>query len=60
MGVAMNHVSAVILPLIGGVLWVNLGYQWTFLAGVVAAVASVGVALQVPRHKPAAHPELPR
>ena len=48
MGVAMNHVAAVTMPLAGGLLWKYLGYQWTFLIGAVAAALSVLVALKVP------------
>jgi MFS family permease len=45
MGVAMNHVGAVSMPLIGGFIWTYLGYQWLFVMGVVAAVLSVAVVL---------------
>ncbi|NQT85123.1 MFS transporter, partial [bacterium] len=49
MGVAMNHVAAVIMPILGGVLWVKLGHEWAFLTGSAAAVVSVFVAMRVPR-----------
>jgi len=49
MGVAMNHLASVVMPLLGGVLWVTLGYQWTFLVGALAGALSVGVALALPR-----------
>ena len=51
MGVAMNHVAAVAMPFIGGILW-TYGYKWTFLAGAVAAALSILAALRVPRHVP--------
>jgi hypothetical protein len=41
MGVAMNHVAAVIVPLAGAFLWRYSGFQWAFLAG--SAIAAVGV-----------------
>jgi len=53
MGVAMNHVAAVTMPLVGGLLWVTLGYQYAFLLGVAAALLSVLAALRVPKHMPA-------
>jgi hypothetical protein len=53
MGVAMNHVAAVIMPFVGGLLW-TVDYRLTFLAGALAAVLSIPVALRVPRHVPAA------
>jgi len=50
MGVAMNHVAAVAMPFIGGVLWKVSGYPWVFLIGAVAAAVSILAALRVPRH----------
>ena len=52
MGVAMNHVAAVTMPLAGGLMWRYLGYQWPFLIGAAAAALSVLAALRVPRHRP--------
>ena len=52
MGVATSHVAAVAMPLVGGLLWTHLGYQWAFLAGSAAAALSVGAALLVPPHAP--------
>jgi len=51
MGVAMNHVSAVTMPVVGGLLWNYAGYQWTFGVGAAVAAASVLGALCVPPHK---------
>jgi len=48
MGVAMNHVAAVTMPLVGGLLWKYAGYQWAFLIGAAAAAASILAALKVP------------
>ncbi len=48
MGVAMNHVAAVTMPLVGGIVWKYLGYQWTFLIGSVAAAVSILAAMRVP------------
>lgn len=54
MGVAMNHVAAVSMPFIGGVLWSVLGYQWAFLIGIPAAAASIVTVLRLPGHGTAA------
>lgn len=54
MGVAMNHVAAVTMPLVGGLLWHHLGYEWTFLIGSAAAALSILAALRVPKHTPPA------
>jgi MFS family permease len=50
MGVAMNHIASVLMPLIGGLLWKYLGHQWTFLAGAFAAAAGAGASLWLPAH----------
>jgi hypothetical protein len=53
MGVASNHVAAVMMPLVGGILWVKLGYEWTFFVGAFAAAVSVVVvAIWVPKYAP--------
>jgi len=41
MGVAMNHLAAVAMPLVGGILWVKLGYQWAFVTGAAAGMLSI-------------------
>ncbi len=48
MGVAMNHVAAVTMPLAGGLLWKYAGYEWAFLIGAAAAAASILPALCLP------------
>jgi MFS family permease len=49
MGVAFNHVAAVLMPLVGGWLWSQFGYQAAFRAGIVAAVLSIFVAMLLPQ-----------
>jgi hypothetical protein len=49
MGVAMNHIASVSMPLVGGILWNYLGYQWTFVGGAFAAAVSIFVAMRVPK-----------
>jgi len=55
MGVAVNHVSAVLMPIVGGLLWRLAGPEWTFLIGAFAAAASIGPALFLPG-RPQRHP----
>jgi len=43
MGVTMNHVAAVLAPLIGGLVWHYFGYQVIFLTGAVLALISLVV-----------------
>jgi len=54
MGVAMNHVAAVTMPLIGGLLWRYAGPSWTFLLGASAAAASIFPSLLLPGRPAAA------
>jgi hypothetical protein len=49
MGVAANHVAAVAMPFVGGILWTTLGYRWAFLLGIPAAAASIAVVAGLPR-----------
>lgn len=48
MGVAANHIASVTMPLVGGILWATLGYQWAFLIGIPAAAASIVTVLGMP------------
>lgn len=59
MGVAMNHVAAVTMPLVGGLLWAYCGYKWTFLAGALAAAISIVVASRVPMRAEHMQPDAP-
>ncbi|MBN2448854.1 MAG: MFS transporter [Lentisphaeria bacterium] len=58
MGVAMNHLAAVTMPLVGGILWHSLGYEWAFLLGAAAAALSIIPSLFVPEARALA--SLPR
>ena len=57
MGVAMNHVAAVLVPLAGAFLWKYAGFRSAFLGGAVIAGVGVLVAAKLPAgpgHQP--HP----
>lgn len=47
MGSTFNHVAAVGVPLVGGLLWYSVGYQVTFLAGAATCLLSVLVSLAI-------------
>ncbi len=47
MGVTMNHIAAVIAPLVGGVAWYYLGYQVIFFGGSALAIISLIVSQKV-------------
>lgn len=48
MGVAMNHVAAVAMPLVGGYVWKYWDYKWTFAIGAAAAAVSILAASSLP------------
>ena len=49
MGLTMNHVAAVVIPVTGGLLWQASGlYQIPFWIGVAIAVLSIAAAIQLP------------
>ncbi len=41
MGVTMNHVAAVSVPLIGGLMWVSFGYHIIFIGGAIFTLISL-------------------
>jgi len=41
MGSTVNHISGVLIPTIGGLLWAGFGHSATFLAGATIAVATL-------------------
>ena len=53
MGSTVNHIAAVGVPILGGLIWTRLGYQVTFLAGAATCLLSVLAALAI--HTGATH-----
>ncbi len=51
----INHISAVIIPVVGGTIWALLGSQATFLIGV--AIAAISLVLAQLIRVPAAEPD---
>lgn len=43
LGQTINHIAAVVVPVVGGVVWAKMGAQYTFLAGVVIALVSLAL-----------------
>ncbi len=58
MAVTMNHIAAVVMPLIGGYLWMTAGYEAIFSMGVVLSIVALGVTqgLRIPPRPAAVHP----
>lgn len=47
-GMTANHVTAVIIPVAGGVLWNLVGYEATFIAGAAIVLVDMLFALAIP------------
>ncbi len=58
-GMTANHVTAIVVPVIGGVAWSLFGYQVTFIAGAAIVLVDMLFALKVPRRGHAVHSEVP-
>ena len=50
MAQTINHISALVVPWLGGLLWVGVSPTATFLAGTAVAVASLVLAQFIPTH----------
>jgi predicted MFS family arabinose efflux permease len=48
-GMTANHITAIVIPVIGGVAWSMFGYKVTFIAGAVIVFVDMLFALKVPR-----------
>jgi MFS family permease len=51
-GMTANHVTAVVIPVLGGVAWSIFGYQVTFIAGAAIVFVDLLFAMRVPRAYP--------
>lgn len=61
MGVTMNHVAAVTVPVIGAVMWTSTGdYHLPFMLGVAVAVVALGATMLLPSGRFVAPEELPQ
>lgn len=49
MGVTFEHMAGVAIPIIGGELWINYGYEYSFLAGAVIALICFLTVTRLPK-----------
>jgi predicted MFS family arabinose efflux permease len=58
MGQSINHIAAVIIPIVGGWMWVTFDPAMPFLSGILVAVISLVLLqwMQVPRSEPVLEP----
>jgi hypothetical protein len=59
MAVTMNHIAAVVMPLLGGYLWMAAGYETIFSIGVGLSAVALFIAqgLRIQPLKPVLSPE---
>jgi predicted MFS family arabinose efflux permease len=50
-GMTANHITAVVIPVVGGVLWSTFGHEVTFIAGAAIVFIDMLLALKVPARK---------
>lgn len=50
-GVSMDHIASVSVPIFGGLLWTAVGPQWVFAAGAVIAAVYTAMCFLVPEKK---------
>jgi hypothetical protein len=43
-----NHITAIVIPILGGIAWSTFGYQTTFLAGAAIVFADMLFAMKIP------------
>ena len=53
MGMTTMHLSAMIVPVLGGMLWERFGYQIPFLVGAGFVVLSIVACQRIPARRPA-------
>jgi hypothetical protein len=46
-GTSFDHIVAMSIPFLGGILWASLGYQYVFLAAAVIALINLILSLQI-------------
>jgi len=47
-GMTANHITAIVIPILGGIAWSTFGYQTTFLAGAAIVFADMLFAMKIP------------
>ena len=58
MGMTTMHISAMIVPILGGMLWERFGFQLPFLVGAGFIVLSILVSRRIPARKPDVGPQV--
>ena len=48
-GMTANHITAVVIPILGGIAWTMYGYKTTFIAGAVIVFIDMLFSLKIPK-----------
>lgn len=52
MGTTLDHILSMIVPFVGGFIWLKLGYEYVFIGGAVIAIINLFVTSQIKITKP--------
>lgn len=59
MGISINHISSMIIPIFAGALWMAVGYERVFLAAAMLALGIAGMSRLLPLRKVEVPDEIP-
>lgn len=51
MGLSINHIASMVLPVLAGLLWAEFGFETVFLAAAILAVSIAAISMLVPRKR---------
>lgn len=60
MGITLDHMISMTVPIGGGLLWAHFGYYWVFLAAAIIALANLAASLYIPQFSPAPSEQQPQ
>ena len=50
-GVTFEHLAGIVIPVVGGMLWVTYGYRYAFLVGAAVSVICLLTVTRLPKDK---------
>jgi predicted MFS family arabinose efflux permease len=60
MGITLDHMISMTVPIGGGLLWAYCGYYWVFLAAALIALANLAASLYIPQFSPTPSEQQPQ
>ena len=46
-GISLDHIVSMLIPIVGGIIWVAIGYKYVFLFAAVIAVINFVLSLKI-------------